>query len=144
MDDDFVARVSITVDASLETAWESLVNPEAIKKYMFGTSVNSEWKEGSPITWKGEWKGKQYEDKGKILKLVPKSILEYSHFSPLSGLEDRPENYHTVTIELSDSNDGVHIELSQDNNPTENARKNSEQNWGSMLNELRRYLENSN
>jgi hypothetical protein len=30
---------------------------------MFGTTVNSEWREGAPITWKGDWKGKAYEDK---------------------------------------------------------------------------------
>jgi len=39
-----------------------------------------------------------------ILKLEPLQTLKYSHFSPLSGLTDKPENYHTVTVELSDVN----------------------------------------
>jgi hypothetical protein len=31
-----------------------MTNPEIIKQYMFGTNVISDWKEGSPIVWKGE------------------------------------------------------------------------------------------
>ena len=74
------------------------MDPEAIRRYMFGTTVVSDWKEGGPIVWKGEWKGKAYEDKGVILRLEPERILQYSHFSPQSGLPDTPENHHTVTI----------------------------------------------
>jgi hypothetical protein len=64
---------------------------------MFGT----DWKEGSPIVWQGEWQGKAYQDKGTILKIDQERVLQYSHFSPLSGQPDVPESYHTVTIELS-------------------------------------------
>ena len=45
------------------------MNPEAIKQYMFGTNVVTDWREGSPITWKGEWQGKSYEDKGVMFPL---------------------------------------------------------------------------
>jgi hypothetical protein len=68
---------------------------------MFGIEVVSEWKEGSQIVWKGEWQGKSYEGKGVILKLKRNSLIQYSHFSPLSGKPDLPENYHTVTIKLT-------------------------------------------
>jgi hypothetical protein len=44
---------------------------------------------------------KAYEDKGKILRFEPRKSLQYSHFSPLSGLHDNPENYHIVTIDLA-------------------------------------------
>jgi uncharacterized protein YndB with AHSA1/START domain len=108
---------------------------------MFGTNVASDWKEGSPIVWKGEWKGKAYEDKGVILKLQPERMLQYSHFSPLSGQPDKPENYHTVTIELSSDEAKTLVSLSQDNNPTEEARKHSEENWKTMLANLKKFLE---
>ena len=101
MDKNLIARASISVNVSSEKVWNALVTPEAIKQYMFGTDVVSEWEEGSPITWKGEWQGKSYEDKGVILKFKPRRTIQYSHFSPLSGLLDKQENYHTVTIELS-------------------------------------------
>ncbi len=61
---------------------------------MFGTDVVSDWKQGSTIVWKGEYKGKKYEDKGVIFKLEQNQTLQYSHFSPLSGKPDVPENYH--------------------------------------------------
>jgi len=60
---------------------------------MFGTNAVSDWKEGSPIVWKGEWMGKKYEDRGVILKLEPGNMIQYSHFSPLTGQPDLPENY---------------------------------------------------
>jgi hypothetical protein len=89
---------------------------------MFGTEAISDWEEGSPISWRGEWQGKAYEDKGRILRLEPGRVLEYSHFSPLSGLPDRAENYHTVTIALSGEGGPTRVSLSQDNNATEDAR----------------------
>jgi uncharacterized protein YndB with AHSA1/START domain len=102
---DTVAKSSIMIDAPAAQVWVALVNPAAIKQYMFGTNVISDWKKGSSILWKGEWNGKSYEDKGVIRKLKPGRTLQYTHFSPLSGLPDRPENYHTVTIQLAAEGD---------------------------------------
>ncbi len=45
-------RASITINATSVEVWNALVNPEAIKQYMFGTNVVSKWHEGSPIVWK--------------------------------------------------------------------------------------------
>ncbi|MEO5956253.1 MAG: SRPBCC domain-containing protein [Nitrospiraceae bacterium] len=98
------------------------MNPEAIKQYMFGTNVVSAWREGTPIVWKGEWQGKSHKDKGVILRIKPGQILQYTHFSSLSGLPDRPERYHTVTIELSADGHQTRLSLAQDNNSTEDAR----------------------
>jgi uncharacterized protein YndB with AHSA1/START domain len=136
-----VANASITINAPRSKVWKALVTPEPIKQYMFGTTVVSDWKEGSPISWKGEWQGRAYEDKGVILQLRPETRLQYSHFSPLSGLPDRPENYHTVTIELSTDGGGTRVTLAQDNNLTDEAREHSEKNWGMMLATLKKYLE---
>ena len=47
--------------------------PGAIRQYMFGTTVESEWRPGSPIVWKGEWQGRAYEDKGEICACSPES-----------------------------------------------------------------------
>jgi uncharacterized protein YndB with AHSA1/START domain len=108
---------------------------------MFGTHVTTSWREGGPITWKGEWQGRAYEDKGTVLRVEPGRTLRYSHFSPLSGLPDEPASYHTVTIELSDEAEGTRVVLTQDNNPTDEARRHSERNWAAMLDGLKRYVE---
>jgi hypothetical protein len=108
---------------------------------MFGTQVVSDWQEGSPIVWKGEWQGKSYEDRGVILQLKPGEIIQYSHYSPLSGIPDRPENYHIVTIVLSSQGDQTQVVLTQDHNSSEQDREESEKNWGMMLSSLASLLE---
>jgi uncharacterized protein YndB with AHSA1/START domain len=141
MDKNLIAKVSINISAPNQKVWDALVDPAAIKQYFFGTTVVSDWHIGSPIIWKGEWQGKAYEDKGVILQFDPGKIIQYSHFSPLSGLPDQPENYHTVTVELLPSGDQTLVSLSQDHNATEEERSHSEQNWGMMLAALKKYLE---
>ncbi len=141
MNKGLIAKASISINAPVGKVWDALTNPEVIKQYMFGTDVISDWKEGSPIIWKGEWQGKKYEDKGVILKLEPERLIQYSHFSPLSGKPDLPENYHTVTVELVSDGAETTISLSQDNNETEQARKYSENNWKMMLDGLKKLLE---
>jgi uncharacterized protein YndB with AHSA1/START domain len=137
----FIAKASESIHAPIEQVWDALVNPEQIKKYMFGTTVVSDWKAGSPISWSGEWEGKSYRDRGVILRIEPPRVLEYSHFSPLTGEEDTAENYHRVTIELAPEGSGTRISLSQDKNASEKARANSEKNWRGMLSGLKKLLE---
>jgi uncharacterized protein YndB with AHSA1/START domain len=141
MDQNLTARASLRINAPRQRVWQALVDPDAIHQYMFGTQVLSDWQEGSAIIWKGEWQGKPYEDKGTILQLKPEHTLQYSHFSPLSGVPDKPENYHTVTIELSASQNQTLVSLAQDHNSTEEERLHSEQNWEMMLAGLKKFVE---
>ena len=140
-DDGLVARATTTIAADADEVWSALVEPAAIKRYMFGTTVESDWSEGGSIVWKGEWQGRAYEDKGVILRLEPPRLLRYSHFSPLSGLPDEPQNYHTVTVGLSPEGIGTRVSLSQDGNSTAEAREHSEGNWRMMLDSLKEYVE---
>ena len=136
-----IAQAGILIQAPLARVWEALVNPDMIKEYMFGTTVVSDWKEGSPIFWRGEWKGKAYEDKGTILQYKRLSTLQYSHYSPLTGAPDIPESYHIVTIHLSEWPTGVGVTLTQDNNATKEELEHSEKNWEMMLDGLKKFLE---
>jgi uncharacterized protein YndB with AHSA1/START domain len=138
---DRVAKASATINAPAARIWEALIDPAQIKQYMFGTNVVSDWKQGSPITWKGEWQGRAYEDKGVVQRIDPPRVLQYTHFSPLAGLPDAPENYHTVTIELSENGSRTDVTLSQGNNPTEEEREHSEKNWQMMLEGLKKFVE---
>jgi uncharacterized protein YndB with AHSA1/START domain len=74
-----IAKASITINTPRARVWDALVTPETIKRYMFGTEVTSQWREGSAITWRGEWQGRAYEDKGVILQFKPGRTLQYSH-----------------------------------------------------------------
>jgi len=135
------ATASIDIQAPVTKVWNALITPETIKQYMFGTEVVSNWNEGDSIIWKGVWKDKMYEDKGTILKTEPPKLLQYTHYSPLSGDEDLPGNYHTLTYELSDEGDHTHVSLSQDNNADEKAKEHSLKMWQALLAELKKLLE---
>ena len=138
----FVAEKQITVDASIDAVWQALTDPEKVKEYMHGTNMETDWKVGSPIAWKGEWKGKSYEDKGMVQAFEPKRLLEVTHWSPMGGSEDKPENYHTVTYELAEHNGKTVLTLHQDNNASqEEADKMAENNWGPVLEGLKAVAE---
>jgi uncharacterized protein YndB with AHSA1/START domain len=141
MDEKQVARAFATMNAPASKVWDALVNPDVIKQYMFGATVRTDWKEGSPISWKGEWKGKPYEDKGVIQKVEPKRRLTYSHYSPMTGLPDAPENYHTVDVQLKEEGGRTQVTLTQDNNKTEEERRHSEKNWSGMLEGMKTVVE---
>ena len=138
---DLIARADVEVAATEDEVWKALVDPAAIKEYMFGSTVTSDWHEGSPITWAGEYEGKTYEDKGVITDLEPGKRLGFTHFSPMSGAPDIPENYHNVTIELVGDGEKTKVSLEQDNNADEKARDHSASNWKTMLQGLKKYVE---
>src|SRR6476660_2233383 len=98
-----IATAKTTIAAPVAKVWEALTNPALIKEYLYGSEVVSDWQVGSPIVYKGEWQGKPYEDKGTILEIEPNKLLKSTHYSPLSGAEDKPENYHTLTYTLSEA-----------------------------------------
>jgi uncharacterized protein YndB with AHSA1/START domain len=136
-----IARASVTIAAPAADVWEALVTPAAIKRYMFDATVTSDWVLGSPIVWIGDWLGRAYEDKGIILQIVRERVLEFSYFSPLAGVADRPENYHIVTMRLSSDGAQTRVSLCQDNNLTEEARERAERNWSVMLSGLKHFVE---
>ncbi len=141
MFDDFTAVASTRINAPAEVVWDALLNPEANKQFMFGATVSSDWHEGRPIKWKGVWQGKPYEDNGIILRLKPLKLLQYNHYSPLSGKPDSPENYHTVTIELTEEHHHTTVAITQDKSESREARVHSEENWTSMLAALKKLVE---
>ena len=62
-----VATAEIDIAAEPDRVWETLTDPAAVKQWMFGTELDTDWQVGSPIVWKGEYEGKSYEDKGEVL-----------------------------------------------------------------------------
>jgi uncharacterized protein YndB with AHSA1/START domain len=138
-----VATAECEIDAPPDKVWRALTEPELIKKYMFGSEVKTDWQPGSPITWKGEFEGREYEDKGEIISVDPGRRLEVTHFSPLTGQEDRPENYHRVRYELLQTTGGTSVRLTQDNSSSAEEAEHSAANWQMMLDGLKNVVEQS-
>jgi uncharacterized protein YndB with AHSA1/START domain len=138
----FEAKKTVTISAPRARVWDALTKPDKVKQYMHGTEMSTDWKTGSPISWKGEWKGKSYEDKGKVLEVDPQKRLKYTHWSPMGGSEDKPENYHTLTFDLKGEDGRMTVTLTQDNNATQaEADKMAEDNWGPVLHGLKETAE---
>jgi uncharacterized protein YndB with AHSA1/START domain len=53
-----IAKASISINAPVGKVWDALTNPEAIKQYMFGTNVISDWKKGR-VQLSGKENGKE-------------------------------------------------------------------------------------
>ena len=82
------------------------------------------------------------EDKGTVLAVEPKKLLKTTHWSPMGGSEDKPENYHTVTYELAERGGATILTLKQDNNASqEDADTMAEKNWGPVLEGLKAVAE---
>jgi uncharacterized protein YndB with AHSA1/START domain len=140
---DLVATSTITIAADPDAVWQALTDPTLIEKYYFGTTVETDWRVGSSISWTGEYEGKHYRDHGTILEVQPGHVLVHTHFSPLGGREDIPENYHTLTYRLDSKGKGTRVTLSQDNNDSYEGVKHSEENWHAMLEGLKKVVESS-
>lgn len=138
----FVARTTITINTPPLSVWNALTQPHLIKQYLFGTEVTTDWQVGSPITYKGVWEGKPYEDKGQILQIEPGKRLVSTFWSALSGRPDTPESYNTVSYELSAEGSGTRLTIFQDNNASQEEASHSEKNWTMVLEGLKRLLEN--
>ncbi|MDQ1542353.1 MAG: hypothetical protein QOH29_3079 [Actinomycetota bacterium] len=138
---DFVATAETDVDAPPAKVWSALTDPAQIKKFMFGSQVETDWQVGSPIVWKGEYEGKAYEDKGEIVEVVTNKRLKVTHFSPLSGQPDVPENYHNLTYELDDRDGKTHLSLSQDRNASAEEAEHSQKMWRQMLDGVKEVVE---
>jgi uncharacterized protein YndB with AHSA1/START domain len=136
-----IAHAEIEIAAPAANVWRALTDPEIVATYFFGAQVESDWQPGSSITWRGEFDGKSFEDNGEVLEVVPGRRLVLTHYSPLTGLPDLPENYHTIAYELVERGNSTHLSLDQDNNGDEDEAARARDNWTAMLGALKKVVE---
>jgi len=134
--------VSITIDAPAMVVWKAITTPATIKKYLMGTTVTSDWKEGSSIGYTGEYNGKTYHDKGVIKKMVPENTFQTTYWSSAGGKEDKPENYNLVTYSLHAEKSKTVVTLIQDNIADEKEKEHVTENWKGVLGKLKEVVEN--
>lgn len=140
------SQVRTTINAPPTAVWKALTNASSLKQFFFGSDIVTDWRIGSPIRFRGDWKGKPYEDKGTIQSFDVDRRLAFTHWSPLSKLEDKPENYHIVSFDLRPVNGGTEVVLTQTNQSdseplTPEIRKEYEKNWTMLLDGLKKVVE---
>jgi uncharacterized protein YndB with AHSA1/START domain len=115
MSQPLIVKSTITIDAPAAKVWDALTNPEQTKKYMFGCEALSSWKPGSPLVWKGNFNGTEMVFvKGDIISIDPGRSLVYTAIDPNDqSVPDIPENYLTVTCDLSEQDGHTLLEVSQ-------------------------------
>lgn len=141
MKSNITGEAALTINAPATAVWEALTNPDLIKQYFFGTNTTTDWKPGSPIRFTGEWQGKTYEDKGTVIAFEPYTLIKYSYWSSMSGIEDKPENYVDVSYILSEENGATKLTIKQENIPDEKMKAHSEENWKKVLEGLKKIVE---
>ena len=140
------SRVSTTVNAPPKKVWDALTNKEKLRGFFFGSEIDSTWKVGSPITFRGEFNGHRYEDKGVIKAAQPEKKLSFTHWSSLSTMPDKPENYHIVTFDLAPAGKGTQVTLTQENQNESEPRtpkvtEELKKNWSMLLAGLKKVVE---
>jgi uncharacterized protein YndB with AHSA1/START domain len=140
------SQVQTTVNASPSAVWKALTTASTFKQFFFGSDVVTDWRVGSPILFKGTWKGKPYEDKGSVKAFDADKRLAFTHWSPLSGMKDVPDNYHIISFDLRPSGGGTEVVLTQINQNdaepiTPANRQEYEKNWTTVLQGLKKASE---
>lgn len=142
-------RNEVTIEAPASKVWDALVNPAQTKKYMFGCETVSDWKPGSTLEWVGEYEGKRMVFvKGEIVQIEPGRFLAYTTIDPHSNIDDRAENYLTVTYTLEPHNGHTRFTVTQGDysKVAEGERRyqeawNNGQGWQPILDQIKQLVE---
>lgn len=137
----FSSTSSIVINAPLEKVWEALTKPELVKQYFFGTNLVTNWEVGSPIFFRGEFDGKQYEDKGTVLVFSPMTALSFNYWSSFSNLPDTPEMRQILEYVVEETFQGIRVTIKQSNVDTQERADHSAKNWDMVLQGLKKMLE---
>lgn len=134
------SKYQTIIKAPIDKVWDALTNPEMVKQYFFGSNQETDWNVGSKVLWTGEYDGTTYVDKGVVLEYLPNKKLLYSYLSSWSGLDDKPENYLLVSYEVTQTENGTELIITQSNYDEEKA-KHSAENWEIVVDGLKKLIE---
>lgn len=137
----YSSSATIVARASRDAVWEAITRPDLVKTYFFGTLLTTDWNVGSPITFRGEWDGKPYEDRGTVLSFERPLELSFNYWSSFSGIEDKPELRQIIRYELVEADGGVRVTIHQSNTDTEERADHSAKNWQVVLEGLKALVE---
>jgi len=138
---DITSDASIAISAPAVKVWQAITDPAIVKQWFFGTTVESSWKAGEAIVFRGEWNGQAYEDKGVIKRIEPAKFLEYTHLSSRTGQADVSENYELVRFELAETGGQTTVHIHEENLASIEARDKSVELWKMVLANLKKTVE---
>lgn len=134
---------TITIQAPAAKVWRALTNPEQMQQWMFESEIRivTSWEPGSAITISGDMHGIVFEDKGRVIAFEEEQLLQYTHLSSFSNLEDKPGNYCLLEFRLTPAGKETVLDLRLSNFPTEAIYRHMAFYWNVATSLLKRFVE---
>jgi hypothetical protein len=102
--------------------------------------IITNWNVNSPVIIKG-FHHLQFENRGIVLQHQPNKLLQYSHLSSLSRLEDKTSNYSIIKFELSPVQNQTELKLTIENFTTESIYKHLSFYWRTTIEKIKMFSE---
>ncbi len=141
MNKDLKASARILINALAKSTWMVLTNPEYIKLWLYGTEADTDWKVGSSISFRGEYQGHVYHDRGNVLENRENELLKYNYWAQYSGLEDSAENYSLVTYKIEAKEGMAELTWLQEGFASEKGQKHTEEGLPALLQSIKELAE---
>ncbi|MDR7071546.1 SRPBCC family protein [Fictibacillus barbaricus] len=125
-----------------EKLWEALTNGDFTEQYFFGSRVESDWSEGSEITYS---RNGEVTDYGKVLTFEPHSKLSFTW--TYKGDKTLRDSETVVTFQLQQMNETVKLTLKHENLAEtdlvekENTFEGFNNGWPAVMSNLKTFLE---
>ena len=139
---------TIDIDAPPSSVWHTLTTPQIMRQWLSenGTvTITTDWSIGSPFIWSVIWSGIAHNDKGVVVRFEPEIILQYSNWSEISHLPDKPEYYSILGFELTPDSTRTlpytTLSFTHSNLVTEAIYKHSNFYWNATLNKIKKITE---
>jgi uncharacterized protein YndB with AHSA1/START domain len=130
--------VYVTYIASTpDKVFKALTDTEATARFWFGNAVSSDWKVGSPVTFR---RNGELVVSGKVLEFDPPRRLSYTFHSQHDGLfTEQPSR---VVLEIEQQKDQVKLTMTHDDFAADSKVFDKISNgWPLVLSSLKSYLE---
>lgn len=107
---------TITIAAPIEKVWKTITDATLVKQWQYGSDLVTTWEVGSEIRFTTAWQDKVFEQWGTVLEVRTNQLVKYSLFAPRPGIEDKAENYFTMSYVLTSENGQTKLEILQEDN----------------------------
>lgn len=138
----FTIQKEIEITAPAERIFLALTTSEEIPQYFPLQSVESEWKIGEEVLYKGEVNNIPFTDFGVIEALAFPKTYSYRYWSDNHATERTEENHLTITYQLDPTSTGTLLRMTQNNIKSKDLYElMNSQVWDFLLTSLKNHIE---
>ena len=137
---------SVIIDAPVAEVWKTITVPVLMQKWLFDdkVKVTVDWQVGGIITIEVLEHWVLSTASGKVLKIKPEKLLQYTQLSSLSRLPDEPKNHCVLEFDLTPiEKDKTQLNFTASNFPTESIHKHMVFYWFTTVDIIKESVEKS-